>query len=122
MLRKCQGELLKSDHNLVYVSFLPHDFVTGRIPPDSSRHLPLLSFFLSFSLYFLNQVQFRRKIPNALPKNPDNTRKNDYEEQDLEQTKTVDRVVFPEMKLEKVWKKSLASPAAIKSNRECFKV
>ena len=32
MLRKCQGELLKSDHDLVYVSFLPHDLVMGGIP------------------------------------------------------------------------------------------
>ena len=36
--------------------------------------------------------------------------------------KTVDRVVFPEMKLEKVLKKSLASPAAVKPNGECSKV
>ena len=32
MLRNCQGELPKSDHLLAYVSFLPHDLVTGGIP------------------------------------------------------------------------------------------
>ena len=64
-------------------------------------------------------MQFGLEIPNALPKNLDNTGKNDYEEQDY---KVVDRIVFPEMKLEKVWKKSLASPAVVKSNRECSKV
>ena len=38
MLRKRQGELLKSDHDLTYVSFLPHDLVTGGIPHTGSRH------------------------------------------------------------------------------------
>ena len=38
MLRKCQGELLKSDHDLAYVSFLPHDLVMGGIPHTGSRH------------------------------------------------------------------------------------
>ena len=37
MLRKCQGELLKSDHDLAYVSFLPHDLVMGGILHEGSR-------------------------------------------------------------------------------------
>ena len=39
MLRKCQGELLKSDHVLAYVSFLPHDVFTGGIPHAGSRQV-----------------------------------------------------------------------------------
>ena len=39
------GGPLKSDHDLAYVSFLPHDLVTGGIPHAGSRHR--LEFFLS---------------------------------------------------------------------------
>ena len=42
MLRKCQGELLKSDHVLAYVSFLPHDIFTGGIPHAGSRQVLVL--------------------------------------------------------------------------------
>ena len=42
MLRKRQGELLKSDHDLTYVSFLPHDLVTGGIPHAGSRKTLML--------------------------------------------------------------------------------
>ena len=42
MLRKCQGELLKSDHVLAYVSFLPHDVFTGGIPHAGSRQVLVL--------------------------------------------------------------------------------
>ena len=63
-------------------------------------------------------MQFGLEIPNALPKNLDNIGKYDYEEQDYRQ-KTEQS---SEMKLEKVWEKSLASPAVVKSNRECSKV
>ena len=38
MLRKCQGELLKSDHDFVYVSFLPHDLIMGVIPHAGFWH------------------------------------------------------------------------------------
>ena len=40
-----------------------------------------------FILFFKTARSFSCKALNVLPKNPDNTRKNDYEEQDLEQTK-----------------------------------
>ena len=53
----------------------------------SSRHLPLF--------YFLKQPDaVSHELLNVLPKNPDNTRKNDYEK--------IRQNVFPEIKLEEV--------------------
>ena len=34
--------------------------------------------------------------------------------------KIVESMFFPEIKLENLWKKSFATPVAVKSNRECF--
>ena len=56
MLRKCQGDLLKSDHDLAYVSFLPHDLVTGGIPHAGSWHI------------ILTQVPYPCVVHQKLPK------------------------------------------------------
>ena len=60
-LRKCQGDLLKSDHDLAYVSFLPHDLVMGGIPHTGSRH---------------DSVRPNRRQPTRLPRPWDSPGKN----------------------------------------------
>ena len=50
------------------------------------------------------------------------TRKNDYEEQDLEQTKNSRQSSLFKNEVREGVEKSLASPVAIKSNQECSKV
>ena len=59
-------------------------------------------------------MQLSHKLLNVLPKNPDNTRKNDYEK--------IRQNVFSRNKVRGGVKKSLAAPAAVKSSQECSRV
>ena len=71
-------------------------------------------------------MQISREILNALPKSPDNTRKHDYKEQDYGTHSSIARnssqKSFSRNEVREGVEKSLASPAAVKSNRECSKV
>ena len=112
MLENIRGDSWGSIPPLRMPSLLPHDLCHGW--SSCSRHLPLF--------YFLKQPDAAQSRASKCSAGESWQYKEEWLWEAQLELKILDRMFFPEVKLEKVWKKSLAAPVAVKSSRECSKV
>ena len=117
MLENFQGDSWGSIPPLSMPSLLPQDLCQGQSslpasPPFLFLQIARCSSVPSFWMFCRRILKIRgRTIMRSKIKAPAAT-----------YPRILDRMFFPEMKLEKVWKKSLAAPAAVKSSWECSRV